>query len=236
MKEVSKTATYLWYMVPPETRKAYILIIITVMLIGCFIGVFILYHWKYKEMESDLYKEISVLKSSQREMNYIKEKYPEWQKMLADAEKEYSELKSENKKLREQLAAQIQAPNESFAQNREEELAPGYRICMDHAKNDFDMKDCSQAALEYWDKKLNITYKVALGICKRSDNPEECISTLNKMEKGWIVFHDIMGNYIYDGGIIGGGGTIHRVLGIDFLAQETKRQCKRLQELIRYEE
>ena len=134
-------------------------------------------------------------------------------------------LKTENTALQEKL----QSANDNKAN---EELAPHFNQCMDKASgSDFAMKDCYQEALEYWDGQLNGLYARVVKVCNDDANPEACKSKLKKMQTSWIAYKDIMSDYIYSGEITNKGGysgSLNRLSGIAFLAEETKGQFERL--------
>lgn len=115
----------------------------------------------------------------------------------------------------------------------QEELAPGFDSCAQKAKSDFDLKDCFQDAASYWDGRLKAAYHKAAAGCEQGENPAQCKNRLKSMEVGWIRFKELMGEFIYSGSVERQPlpGSLDRMLGTAFMAEETKRQCQRLENL-----
>lgn len=148
---------------------------------------------------------------------------------LESQRRAYSNLEKENSRLRGDL---VNMQNQLSSLNIGDELAPGYNRCIERARNDFDMKDCSSAAAAYWDKRLTDLYKSMVKDCARDANPALCARTIKNLENRWITYRDDMSKFIYNGGSYRPvGGTAQRFLGIDFLAQEMKKQCVILESL-----
>ncbi|HJD97531.1 lysozyme inhibitor LprI family protein [Mailhella massiliensis] len=104
----------------------------------------------------------------------------------------------------------------------EEELAPGYNICMENALSNMDMMDCTQAAYEHWDKVLNENYAVALKACDDAVDPAACRANIKKAERLWVQYKEAMAEAVAD---LNGGGSLSRLAAESFLAEETKKQA-----------
>ena len=109
----------------------------------------------------------------------------------------------------------------------EEELAPGFRICMEKSGGvTMAMQDCLNEAYNYWDHLLNANYKKAKAACdEMSGDPKQCRDKLLKAERAWIKYRDGMADVVWE---LNGGGTFSGVAAMDFLATETKKQAKLL--------
>lgn len=109
----------------------------------------------------------------------------------------------------------------------EEELAPGFKACMEKAGGVTpNITACQEEALEYWDKQLNINYKQQMEATKDALRPEARKAALLKAERAWIAYRDAMADFVGDWRE---GGTLARVIGMSFLLQTTKMQAKFLQ-------
>ena len=104
----------------------------------------------------------------------------------------------------------------------EEELAPGYNICMENALSNMDMVSCTHAAYEYWDKVLNENYAVALKACNDASDPAACRANIKKAERLWVQYKEAMAEAVVD---LNGGGSLSRLSAVSFLAEETKKQA-----------
>lgn len=106
----------------------------------------------------------------------------------------------------------------------EEELAPGFNACMEKAGGVTpNITECQEAALEYWDKQLNINYKQQMEATKDALKPEARKAALLKAERAWIAYRDAMAEFVGDSRE---GGTLARVIGMSFRLQTTKMQAQ----------
>lgn len=107
-----------------------------------------------------------------------------------------------------------------------EELAPGYDACVAKAISTADNIECLQVAYEHWDKILNLNYKNAMNACKSEENPKQCAADLKKAQTYWIQYKDAMDPVIK---LLHGDGSLSRVLIMNFLVEETKKQAQILE-------
>lgn len=212
--------------------KTLAFISLSIFIAGILLG-FLAYKYLYKShSESELqlaYDKINIYKD---ELNNINDRYQDIKRALNNLATSYDRLEKENYHLKNELASNSKSEN-SPHKKQGKELSPGFNICINKANTDFDLKDCYQNALTHWDKRLNSAYKKVIALCEKDSAPNKCAAMVKKMELGWINFHKIMGDFIYEGGLLGDGGTLDRVNGIAFLAEETKAQCARLENLIK---
>jgi uncharacterized protein YecT (DUF1311 family) len=104
----------------------------------------------------------------------------------------------------------------------DEHPTPGLDACLAKAEGrTFDLKDCYQAAYEYWDIILNDKYKEVKAQCSVAPDPKECSQTLLSAQRGWLAYRDGFSTLLYDPY----GGTIARMEAIEFLYTATKNQA-----------
>ena len=104
----------------------------------------------------------------------------------------------------------------------EEELAPGYNVCMENAVSDMDMMECTNAAYAHWDKVLNENYAAALKSCNAAEDPAACKANIKKAERLWVQYKEAMSDVVLE---LNGGGSLSRLAAAGFLAEETKKQA-----------
>lgn len=109
----------------------------------------------------------------------------------------------------------------------EEELAPGFNVCIKKADSTVAHIECLNAAYQYWDKILNNNYASALKSCKSQENPDQCKKTIKDAQLKWIKYKEAMVDVIY---ARGGGGSLDGLAAASFTTQETKRQALLLQQ------
>ncbi len=88
-------------------------------------------------------------------------------------------------------------PKLSFAE--EEELAPGFNLCMHSATSAYFMMQCGNDAYAYWEEKLHNRYKLLRSICSGKESngiQEECTETLARLEKSSNEYIESMRNLI----------------------------------------
>ncbi len=108
----------------------------------------------------------------------------------------------------------------------EEELAPGYNMCMEAAGGaTAPMKDCLNYAYEYWDARLNANFRKAQNFCKETSNPEKCGKDLLSAQRHWIAYKETTSDLV---ALPSEGGSWASILSMDFLIQETRKQAKLL--------
>ena len=117
----------------------------------------------------------------------------------------------------------------ALAQQQEEELAPGFNACVQQSGGaTTQMAACGQAAYEFWDKRLNEAYKKARQACFDA----ACQERLRGMQRHWIQYKEAMGDVLFRG-LERVGGSMNRLNAVAFAAEETKKQTRLLQELLR---
>lgn len=160
----------------------------------------------------------------------------QYEKDLAEARQGMEQAKARAQKAAEESEA-LRAENRGLqdkldAAGARGELAPGFDQCMNRAGSDLEMKDCAEAAFEYQDRRLNRIYPKVLNSCSRAERPDACRAEVKKMELAWISYRDAMSRFIYQGAAFGEyGGTLDRLNGVIFLAEETMAQADRLSRL-----
>ena len=102
-----------------------------------------------------------------------------------------------------------------------DELAPGFKACMEKAQTDFDMCDCYSTAADHWDAILNANFKKALEGCAGAEDAKACRDTLREAQRAWMRYRDAMIPLIWPKD----GGTLQRVEANAFVAEETKKQA-----------
>ena len=123
------------------------------------------------------------------------------------------------------LVLSLALPSVALAEGQagEQEFAPGFDACMEQATATADMKNCLNAAYEYWDGILNRNYKQAMRNCEEFGEPE-CKKKLLKAQRAWIQYKEGWVDYIYSST----GGTMSSLNALSFQAPETKKQAELL--------
>lgn len=91
-------------------------------------------------------------------------------------------------------------PKLSFAE--EEELAPGFNLCMHSATSAYFMMQCGNDAYAYWEEKLHNRHKLLRSICSSKESQDrgiqkECTETFTRLEKSSNEYRDSMRNFVY---------------------------------------
>ncbi|MDO5537580.1 MAG: lysozyme inhibitor LprI family protein, partial [Desulfovibrionaceae bacterium] len=93
-------------------------------------------------------------------------------------------------------------PAQAVQAQPEEELAPGFAMCMKEAYSTMAMVECLQQAYEYWDGELNRNYKAIMSVYAKSPDLAETRKNLQKAQRAWIGYRDSTAKYF--GGRTGG--------------------------------
>lgn len=123
------------------------------------------------------------------------------------------------------LAVAIAGAMSATCARAEEELAPGFHACTEKAQSTADNLECLTAAYEYWDKRLNASFRKAQAACEGAPDARACRAKLLKAQRLWIQYKEAMGDALYG---MGGGGTLDNLTVGTFLAEETKKQAQLL--------
>lgn len=100
----------------------------------------------------------------------------------------------------------------------ESEFGEAYDRCMSEAVSTVDMRKCSQAAYELWDKKLNENYQKAM----RSGSEEDG-KILRDAQRAWLAYRDKMVRAL--NGPLSCGGTMDALIVDGFVLSLTRDQA-----------
>ena len=104
------------------------------------------------------------------------------------------------------------------AARAESEFGEAYDRCMAEAMSTVDMRECSQAAYELWDRKLNENYQKAM----RSSS-EEDRKVLREAQRAWLAYRDKMVRAL--NGPLSCGGTMDALIVDGFVLSLTRDQA-----------
>lgn len=80
-----------------------------------------------------------------------------------------------------------------------EEIAPGFNECNAQTETLGQENVCLGRAVTYWANKLEHQYKKICEGCKSAPRPEECAARLKKMQRGWLVYTDLIADFLKSG-------------------------------------
>lgn len=114
-----------------------------------------------------------------------------------------------------------------------EEIAPGFNECNAQTETMGQENVCWGKAIAYWANKLEHQYiKIREG-CKSAPRPEECSARLKKMQRGWLVYTDLIADFLKNGLLRAQEHPYTSSINesLEFEAWATRRQCEILKML-----
>lgn len=106
---------------------------------------------------------------------------------------------------------------------QEEELAPGFNMCMENSGGvTVEMLGCLQTAYDYWDARLNANYKKAKQACRDSGDPKVWSDKLLKAQRAWVQYKELTSDLVQ---LPNEGGSMARLNAMGFLVEETRKQA-----------
>lgn len=107
----------------------------------------------------------------------------------------------------------------------EQQVISNYKECMSHASAHPEALACGKVVYDYWDGKLNASYKDMQKSCDEHDNAQLCRKQLADMEKAWITYKDKMTDFL---STLNGQSPLAEVEVQSFLIEATRLQARNL--------
>ena len=107
----------------------------------------------------------------------------------------------------------------------EQQVINNYKECMSHASGHPEALACGKEVYDYWDAKLNASYKAMQKACDEHNNAQLCRKQLADMQKAWTSYKDRMTDFL---STLNEKSPLAEVEVQSFLIEATRLQARNL--------
>lgn len=123
------------------------------------------------------------------------------------------------------FAQAAQAYDLEKEKQEEQQVIDNYRECMSHASGHSEALACGKVVYDYWNAKLNASYKDMQKSCDEHNNPQLCRKQLADMENAWTSYKDRMTDFL---STLNEKSPLAEVEVQSFLIEATRLQARNL--------